>query len=150
MIDPFGILDIVSIKFDRSFISYIDDEIDDEILKSFTEECVVSDWEDLLDNRTYIYYSNKTKEKLIKFVWFICKIILYRNDLIEHKHPITINLQKFCRKNTIEKNDDNIAKIFINSIYNLDIKENYKKISLYNKEIPKLEIIFKNINYIRI
>jgi hypothetical protein len=151
LVDPFNVLDVKSLKFDlplEPFIKFLDKNINENELLLFTEKCESSDWHNLLSSTINIIFSDEVKDKLIRFAWLICKILLYKNDYIEHLHPITINLNKFIDKSS--NKNQLFAKIFINPLY-IDLRDNFYKISINIENNFHSEIIFKNnINEINI
>ena len=68
LVDPFNVLDVKSLKFDlplEPFIKFLDKNINENELLSFTEKCESSDWHNLLSSTINIIFSDEVKDKFL-------------------------------------------------------------------------------------
>lgn len=83
MVNPFNMLDVISIKFDLGFIGVFD-KIDLENLYNETIDFDIENYQYLISN---VLIDEDNKENILRFTWWICRELIYGP---EGKHNINI------------------------------------------------------------
>lgn len=139
MVDPFYILDIqkINIGDDVSFSQMFYYIIDNDKLNKYTKDFNYSTWKHLASNK-FINNPDDLNEKIIRFLWYICYNIVYRDT---HYMP------KFISIADILKLDSLLSKLCI-YIYKSDIENNEYTLEFLYAGCTLASIIIKNIEHL--
>ena len=141
MVDPFYILDIqkINIGDDISFSQMFYYIIDNDKLNKYTKDFDYSNWKHLASNSNkFIHNPDDFNEKIIRFLWYICYNIVYRD---------TQYMPKFVSIANILKLDSLLSKLCI-YIYKSDIENNEYTLEFLYAGCTLASIIIKNIEHL--
>lgn len=139
MVDPFYILDIqkINIGEDVSFSQMFYYIIDNDKLNKYTKDFNYSNWKHLASNK-FINNPDELNEKIIRFLWYICYNIVYRDAKYMPKSISIADILKL---------DSLFSKIYI-YIYKSNIENNEYTLEFLYAGCTIASIIIKNIEHL--